>query len=414
MKTNCSIYFFGVLGDKNYSQYPDDYTISIFKDFSAKAKANTQIIIHREQSLMYYGYVYKLKPAGHYLGICLLFNDLVIIRPTQLFPIFEDFLSNIVSRGEIIRFLNNGDIISSAQSLTDKTDEINRLTTSLQDAVGHIESGWGRLPAVDYSIEANEEKVFSLSDDEKEIYKASYTYPYTTILKDSYFDSVSTNSYRGILKGLNNEKKRIEGDLSELQKQYEKLERQKKQLSIVAILGVILLVVGIALYAISDTLKTTQNHLKTEIQRGNELEQTLWYKNDSLQIARNNLQKANNRITSLSFQLDDAHNQIEEMESFETNVSESTPFIVKGTSMNWYNGRLTVNYYGTQKVSRSYKITINAFAEDLSYSYSNYEYINIHPGNNSFTIYVNNRMSNSKWHSFIIRCNNQAVGSARH
>ena len=53
---NASIYVFGKFNN-GYSQFPDDYSSSIFETFHKHAKSVTQLSIHREGNLMYYGYI---------------------------------------------------------------------------------------------------------------------------------------------------------------------------------------------------------------------------------------------------------------------------------------------------------------------------------------------------------------------
>ena len=53
---NISVYLFGEFS-VGYSQYPNDYAKIIFESFAKSAQATTQITIHRDGDLMYYGYI---------------------------------------------------------------------------------------------------------------------------------------------------------------------------------------------------------------------------------------------------------------------------------------------------------------------------------------------------------------------
>lgn len=63
---NISVYLFGEFS-VGYSQYPNDYAKIIFESFAKSAQATTQITIHRDGDLMYYGYIRKMENA-EYLG----------------------------------------------------------------------------------------------------------------------------------------------------------------------------------------------------------------------------------------------------------------------------------------------------------------------------------------------------------
>ena len=72
---NVSIYIFGEFA-AGYSQYPQDYTTAIFKQFNSKAKSQTQLCIHRDGDLIYYAYIRKLSEQK-YIGLCAVLNGMM-------------------------------------------------------------------------------------------------------------------------------------------------------------------------------------------------------------------------------------------------------------------------------------------------------------------------------------------------
>ena len=52
---NYSIYIFGKLSS-GYTQYPEDSSSIVLKNIYSHCKAPTQIVIHRDENLMYYCY----------------------------------------------------------------------------------------------------------------------------------------------------------------------------------------------------------------------------------------------------------------------------------------------------------------------------------------------------------------------
>ena len=106
---NTSVYLFGEFNN-GYSQYPDDYTSSIFQNFYTNAKATTQIAIYRDGNLMYYGYIRKLQ-EDRYIGLCVLLNGLMLNRIDGLFSLFENTISNLVCNGQLIHYDEQGELV---------------------------------------------------------------------------------------------------------------------------------------------------------------------------------------------------------------------------------------------------------------------------------------------------------------
>lgn len=96
---NISVYLFGEFST-GYSQYPIDYTSSIFHSFSNKAKSNTQIAIHRDRDLMYYAYVRKME-NGKNFGICCVLNGMMLTQVDGLFNLFETAMSIQIARAHM-------------------------------------------------------------------------------------------------------------------------------------------------------------------------------------------------------------------------------------------------------------------------------------------------------------------------
>ena len=80
---NCSAYIFGELTD-GYSQYPEDSSSNLFQNIYKMCGAPTQMIIHREGSLMYYIYVRKID-AKRYIGLAIIINGQYILEAINLF-----------------------------------------------------------------------------------------------------------------------------------------------------------------------------------------------------------------------------------------------------------------------------------------------------------------------------------------
>ena len=258
---NSSVYVFGSLGN-GYTQYPDDYAKVIYQNFYARSTASSQITIHRDNNLIYYGYIRKLDVSSQYIGFCVLLNGVMFSQIGSLFPIFENAVADLVARGEILHFSDRGNITSSISNLNEKQQEVERIASVILNQISGLESNTKKLPPVSYGVSNNESKTFSTSDKNEDIVNASCKYSYTYVLKDKDYDTASLTSYRSVLIRLNKEKDILSNNYSELKTKYEKLTEQKKQYKKVVILCVLIALCGIGLFFLKDSLDSTRSNLE--------------------------------------------------------------------------------------------------------------------------------------------------------
>ena len=183
---NSSAYVFGNLGG-GFTQYPEDYAHEIYEEFQLKAEAPSQVIIHRDKSIMYYGYVRKLDKEGQYIGLCVLLNGVMLSKMANLFAVFEKVVSEMVSQGEIIKMDDNGDIIGVTGRLEEKHQEVERIVTYLREEVIHWESTATKLPPISYSI----------SNDSS---RASAKYGFVCVHKNEEYDTPLLAGLRNVIK----------------------------------------------------------------------------------------------------------------------------------------------------------------------------------------------------------------------
>ena len=177
---NSSVYIFGNLS-KGYTQYPDEnFSAAIFQKFYTKAKATTQIAIHRDGNLMYYAYIRALE-QGKYIGLCILLNNVIITKFDGMFSLFENVLSNLVSKGYLIKFNERGDLVPNSDKLWMNIEEVDLVTESLRAGFDNLQASAEKLPPVNYSTSSESTKEFSVEDANEEILSSSYNYGYTYI-----------------------------------------------------------------------------------------------------------------------------------------------------------------------------------------------------------------------------------------
>lgn len=213
---NVSVYLFGEF-NSGYSQYPDDYTSSIFQKFSANVKSTTQIAIHRDGNLMYYGYIRKFQ-QDKYIGLCVVLNGLMLKRIDGLFSLFENTIFNLATNGKLVHFNEQVDLVTSVERLNWNREDIELLTEFLRAGFSRLEHDCTSLPAVSYGTSKDSCKEFVVDDDQDEIIKSSYTNGYTYIYKSKGFNTTRFNSYR---EGMN---KLYKEDIEPQRQLYEKGE----------------------------------------------------------------------------------------------------------------------------------------------------------------------------------------------
>lgn len=244
---NSSVYIFGNLSS-GYTQYPDEEsTSSIFQKFYTKAKATTQIAIRRDGNLMYYAYIRKLE-QGKYIGLCVLLNGAVLTKFEGLFSLFENVISNLVTKGYLIKYNDSGNLIANTEHLYMNREEIDLVAESLKGGFDSMQSTAMKLPPVNYAISSESVKEFVVDDDAKEILKSSYTNGYTYIYKSKGFNTALMNSYQGVLSRVSRERDELKSRNVNLSLQLSKVKAQKRNLIWVSILGGVVLVLGVVVW----------------------------------------------------------------------------------------------------------------------------------------------------------------------
>lgn len=208
MMINCSIYVFGIF-DKEYTQYPNDYTKEICRNFLSQSKAKSQIAIHRDGDLMYYGYVRKLdidSESPRCIGFCLLLNGIMFSDISKSFAVFENVMLETVSR-EALLFINDyGDIVATTASLADEQQEVGVIAALIRNGINQMGAYTRVLPTVNYSMSNTGICVFSYEDNNDAIVNASCKYAYTCIEKDKDCE-IHLRSERQEAAGQQNQKK---------------------------------------------------------------------------------------------------------------------------------------------------------------------------------------------------------------
>lgn len=253
---NISVYLFGKF-NLGYSQYPDDYTSAIFKKFYENAQVVTQVAIHRDGNLMYYGYIRKLED-DRYIGLCAVINGMYLTYLPPLFSLFENAIAALVSAGRFIHFSENGEIVANAGKLYANKEEIDMLAESLRVQFSRLEKKTKNLPPVNYAKSKDSVASFTIDDPHADIVRSSCENGYTYIYKSSGYNTAQIKSHRNILQKMYDENHELRGNYASLLDKYKSLHRKKKQSRNVIILAIALILCGISIIKLNKRLGNVQ------------------------------------------------------------------------------------------------------------------------------------------------------------
>ena len=289
------IYIFGNFAD-GYSQYPDNYTHNLFEAIAKSRQAESEIIYHREGALTYYIYTREISKIDNtFIGLCYVFNDVLIKDFTPLFSIFEDVITNIVVTGEMLEFANDGKLSTKINQLYTHTEELQRVSDYLNSKLTSIGKITEKLPPFNYGVATNEWKTFSHKD-KSDIYSAILDYSNIRIIKGEGYDTATLSSYAGKLNSLNKEKTAALQTIDKQKQEISDLKKKQKNYKLVIWLVVFICIGGIIFIS-------TINSRNAQIQRLNNAiatqERTIESQNETIGILRDTIISRNSKINDL-------------------------------------------------------------------------------------------------------------------
>ena len=291
---NSSIYIFGNLG-YGYDQYPNDYASLVFQKFYENATANTQVAVHRNGDLMYYAYIRKLYNK-EYIGLCIVLNGIMFRGIKVLFDQFENFITDIVVRGNIIEFTEDGNIISRKIPLYEKQTEIDLIIKTIQTSIESLQTQ--KLPSVNLTISKNDFQFFSIDDDAKNILNSISNYAYTYIYKSNDYNTATLSSYSNKLSVLSKEKKEALQTIEKQKSDIASLKRAQKNYKLVIWLIVVIFVGLLCVMSyVSNTNVRIQGLESDKIELNAIIEEKV-KELDKAQLDISNLQSTKNRLNT--------------------------------------------------------------------------------------------------------------------
>ena len=289
------IYIFGNFAD-GYSQYPDNYTHNLFEAIGKSRQAESEIIYHREGALTYYIYTREISKIDNtFIGLCYVFNDVLIKDFAPLFSIFEDVITNIVVTGEMLEFANDGKLSTKINQLYTHTEELQRVSDYLNSKLTSLGKITEKLPPINYGVATNEWKTFSYKD-KSDIRSTILDYSNIRIIKGEGYDTAALSSYAGKLNSLNNEKTAALQTIDKQKQEISDLKKKQKNYKLVIWL-IVFICIGSIIFASTinsrnATILRLNNNIATQ-------KQTIETQNETISVLRDTIMSRNSKINDL-------------------------------------------------------------------------------------------------------------------
>lgn len=397
---NVTVYLFGEYSE-GYTQYPDDNSSDIFQKIISQAYSETQVVIHRDGNLMYYVYVRKFE-NGRYIGLCVILNDLYIVNIDGLFSLFENVVLNIVTKGNILQFNEDGEIVSSVSKLYLSKNDINSITDDLRNGFEYLSPSAKKLPPINYGKDKDSFESFTKNDDIQNIIRSSYNNAYTYIYKSDEYKTDKLNGYKGVIKKISSDNANLKSQIIDLESKIKTVQRQKKQIKYVIFL--ILLVLGCCggIYFMNENLNNTQNQLDN----ANDI-----IDHNRIEIINKNskIDSLNTDVYSLQQTCEVERNKRIKAEDNLDKISSIYPFIVTESSVS--SSSFNFDYYASEE--RNVTVTLKAINENTSEVVTNSHNLTFYKGGGTKNLNFNYSLNSSYYYYVVLIYDGKIIAGKR-
>lgn len=351
MALNISTFVFGNLA-AGYTQTPwDIQTKEIFTNFLKYSTTTSQVLIHRDGSLMYYGYTRKLA-NNQTFGLCFAVNGVYFPDAYNVFRLFEKTIEEHAEKeGKLICLDEQGGApISLVKSLNDYIVDCQNIGKEIKVHVNYISAIALQLPAQNYGERVGKCNTYTIKSSGPEIAHSSYSVSYTVVTKD--VDIFQNNSSQVKIRALNEKIGALNGwinnlnsEIGNLRSANAKLSRQKKRLKLVVFLCMLLIAGSAGLYFLYDKLTLTESnlaHTNEQLDDANnrisDQEGTIDELNGTNSVLRSTVASQKATIRRLEDNLEIETERREQAQETINNVASISPIIISGHSFNRSSG----------------------------------------------------------------------------
>lgn len=318
---NSSVYIFGSLSS-GYTQYPDDNKKVLFKTTANKIYSNNTIAVKRDGNLLYYIYAHAISSQQlnpQYIGLAIELNGLYYSDISFLFQLFEDTFTKIVISGKFVKFNDNGDIIANIEHFHHEQNEVNWIIESLSSSIVNLpESGFRRLPPINYSAGLNEQTHLSDKATIDDIDNALLQFNTINIYRDNKRSLLALSGYSEKIKRLSSQIQTLSNANIKLSNDLTKTQRQKRRTTIVLILSTVIAVAIVVIISVSTNLSEQVQSLRHDL---SVLQDKLKEQKDVIWAREQTIMMNNAEINSLKANISDVGKELNDSKSENENLT---------------------------------------------------------------------------------------------
>lgn len=373
-----NIYLFGEFCS-GYTQYPSNDSCKVLERLHALSKADTQIVIHRDDNLMYYAYIRKIS-ENRYCGICITEAGHYYSMLSSLFPVFEKCIEQMAYKGNIIHFDSSGELTTDTGELYTRHEDvilsISSIKSSLQDIVEKAEP----LPSADYSIDKDSVNYCNVNDNMDDIISSSYIFGYTVILKEEDYNTVQFNDYRAVLSRVNTENAWLKRINKEIKDENTKKCHQEEYNSFGIVMAVIFFIISIGALVCNRFTQRKLDDAKVTIAERDNI-----------------ISDRNETIAQQDAQLNDILQKC------------YNPCVVTSCSNTKYSFRFDYDAIEERNVT----VTLKAINENSSEVLTNTHDVTFVKGGGSMSLYFSDPLNGSDYYYIVLICNGKVLAGRR-
>ncbi len=399
---NFSFYIFGT-PDNHYSQYPNDYTITIFSSIQEGVKGS-RLVIYREMDLIHYAYI-ECIGNNNYMGFCLIFNKAQIQKPRELIKLFHFIIEKkLIEAGSIIKYTTDGELTFKINSLNDCAIQYENIKKYVNDELENNASKY-EIDTITSTFNGNMtfiEVDENASDDQIVAYANQFN---KVVIND---DNVVENGYiPQIITHLHKKNVKAKEEIKRLYDKNTSLEKTKKLYRLVLLLTLIIFGCTIGLLLLNNNLKTTKKKLENA--------------NNTITYNKDKISNLSINIDSLNISLDSCKkiliNEIEirkEAESKIDSISLFQPLIVTKSSYLFISNKFKFDYYGLRDDTINFVLRTIVDNRKIERNYKNIVIRKGGPYSKSINFSDTIHFIKNKWYSFELSINNNIIGGGRY
>lgn len=236
------IYFFGSLPE-GFSSFPSDETKEMFRDFLRKSKNTAQIVVHRKDNLLYYGYT-RMMDKGKFFGICACY-DSIFLNAGALFKEFDRIYAKMIQNGDVLKITESAIVEWNIDKFPEEKVVLTEYRILLSDKLSKLKTI--ELPPEDFSIIKDSCIDTSIEDGEAIITNALKRY-HNVYIANYRYEVEKVTCFRNTINTLGIRLRESKQEINELKVQLRKTKAKQRNLVWVSVLGVVTLISGFVIW----------------------------------------------------------------------------------------------------------------------------------------------------------------------